>query len=150
KDGVSSLANDWQTAIDQAETRYGARLFPNQSDAKTQLLQYLPVSYTFLTNLSEDASSLMQQNMMATALQNGILGWSAHSNAPAALESYAFNKAQQQNRIGNRTVGDMAAYWLPLLKNVFEGILYGSFIFIFLLIVFPFGLMVLRNYAYSL
>lgn len=92
----------------------------------------------------------MQQNMMANALQNGVLGWSARSKAPAALESYAFNKAQQQNRIGNRTVGDMAAYWLPLLKNIFEGILYGSFVFVFVMLLFPFGLMVLRNYAYSL
>ena len=44
----------------------------------------------------------------------------------------------------------MAAYWLPLLKNIFEGILYGSFVFIFLLVLFPFGLAVLRQYAYSL
>ena len=64
KDGVGSLVKDWQTAIEQAEERYGARLFPNQTNAKAQLLQYLPVSYDFLTNLSEDASSLMQQNMM--------------------------------------------------------------------------------------
>src|SRR5260370_85350 len=83
---------------------------------------------TLLINLSDGASSLIQQNMMANALQNGILGWSARSNAPAALQSYAFNKAQQQTRIGNRTVGDLAAYWLPLMKNLFEGILYGSFV----------------------
>ena len=150
KDGVGSLVKDWQTAIEQAEERYGARLFPNQTNAKAQLLQYLPVSYDFLTNLSEDASSLMQQNMMANALQNGVIGWAARSKAPAALESYAFNKAQQQNRIGNRTIGDMAAYWLPLLKNIFEGILYGSFVFVFVMLLFPFGLVVLRNYAYSL
>ncbi len=81
---------------------------------------------------------------------SGLLNWSARTNAPAGLEEYAFNKAQQQNRIANRTIGDMAAYWLPLLKNVFEGILYGSFIFIFLLIFFPFGLAILRQYAYSL
>ncbi len=68
----------------------------------------------------------MQQIMIANALQNSALGWGALSKAPAALESYAFNNAQQQNRIGNRTISDMAAYWLPLLKNIFEGILYGD------------------------
>jgi conjugal transfer mating pair stabilization protein TraG len=150
KDGIQSLNQDWQTAIDQAEERYAARLFPDDSQAKTQLLKYLPLSYSFLTNLSENASSLMQQNMMANAIQSGLLNWSARTNAPAALAGYAFNKAQQQNRIANRTIGDMAAYWLPLLKNIFEGILYGSFIFIFLLLCFPFGLAVLRQYAYSL
>lgn len=150
KDGVASLNQDWKTAIDQAGGRYGSRLFPTNQQAKTQLLKYLPISYNYLTDLSESAASLIQQNMMANALQNGILGWSARSNAPAALASYAFNKAQQQTRIGNRTVGDLAAYWLPLMKNLFEGILYGSFIFIFLLLLFPFGGMVLRNYLYSL
>ncbi len=150
KDGVVSLNQDWQTAIDAAGDRYGARLFPNSNSAKSQLLKYLPISYNYLTNLSDGASSLIQQNMMVNALQNGVLGWSARSNAPAALSSYAFNKAQQQIRIGNRTVGDLAAYWLPLMKNLFEGILYGSFMFIFLLVLFPFGGMVLRNYLYSL
>ena len=150
RDGVASLNQDWQTAIAQAEERYAARLFPEETEAKTQLLKYLPLSYRFLTDLSESASNLMQQNMMANAIQSGLLNWSAQTNAPAALEGYAFNKAQQQNRIANRTIGDMAAYWLPLLKNIFEGILYGSFVFIFLLILFPFGLAVLRQYAYSL
>jgi conjugal transfer mating pair stabilization protein TraG len=148
--GAASLNQDWQTAISQAEDRYAARLFPDDTQAKTQLLKYLPLSYSFLTNLSEEASDLMQQNMMANSIQSGLLSWSAKTNAPAALEGYAFNKAQQQNRIANRTMGDMAAYWLPLLKNVFEGILYGSFLFIFLLLFFPFGLAILRQYAYSL
>lgn len=150
QNGAASLNQDWQTAISQAEDRYAARLFPDDTQAKTQLLKYLPLSYNFLTNLSEEASDLMQQNMMANSIQSGLLSWSAKTNAPAALESYAFNKAQQQNRIANRTMGDMAAYWLPLLKNVFEGILYGSFLFIFLLLFFPFGLAILRQYAYSL
>ncbi len=150
QNGAASLNQDWQTAISQAEDRYATRLFPDETQAKTQLLKYLPLSYSFLTNLSEEASDLMQQNMMANSIQSGLLSWSAKTNAPAALEGYAFNKAQQQNRIANRTMGDMAAYWLPLLKNVFEGILYGSFLFIFLLLFFPFGLAILRQYAYSL
>lgn len=148
--GVQSLSRDWQAAIDQAAGHYAARLFPHNAQAKIQLLQYLPISYGFLTHLSEDASSIIQQNMMANALQNGILGWSARSNAPAALESYAFNKAQQQNRVGNRTIGAMAAYWLPLLKNVLEGTLYGAFVFVFLLLIFPFGFQVLKHYTFAL
>ena len=150
RNGVASLNQDWQTAITQAEDRYAARLFPEETNAKAQLLKYLPLSYSFLTDLSENASDLMQQNIMANAIQSGLLNWSAQTNAPAALEGYAFNKAQQQNRVANRTIGDMAAYWLPLLKNIFEGILYGSFVFIFLLVLFPFGLAILRQYAYSL
>jgi conjugal transfer mating pair stabilization protein TraG len=72
RDGVQSLNQDWQFAIDQAEDRYAAHLFPEDTQAKTQLLKYLPLSYNFLTNLSEDASSLMQQNMMANVMQNRL------------------------------------------------------------------------------
>ena len=47
RNGVASLNQDWQTAITQAEDRYAARLFPEETKAKTQLLKYLPLSYSF-------------------------------------------------------------------------------------------------------
>ncbi len=119
QNGAASLNQDWQSAISQAEDRYAARLFPDETEAKTQLLKYLPLSYSFLTKLSEDASSLVQQNMMANSIQSGLLNWSAKTNAPAGLEGYAFNKAQQQNRISNRTIGDMAAYLATVIKKCF-------------------------------
>src|SRR5262249_43308207 len=107
-------------------------------------------SYQFLTDTSDNATLLMQQNMMANALQNGILHMGASTNSSAALETYAFVKAQQQKRLTNVTVGDMAAYWLPIMKNVLEATLYGAFVFVFLLLVFPFGLSIFKNYVISL
>lgn len=148
--GYSMLNQDWQNAIQEAASRYGSRLFPDSSDAKAQLLSYLPDSYSFLTNISDDAATIMQQNMMVNALQNGIMQMSITTNASAALEAYAYTKAQQQKRLTNETVGDMAAYWLPLMKNVLEATLYGSFIFIFLLLLFPFGASVFKYYVASL
>jgi conjugal transfer mating pair stabilization protein TraG len=44
----------------------------------------------------------------------------------------------------------MASYWLPLMKNAFEAIMYGSFLIVFLLMLFPFGMMILRNYLFTL
>lgn len=153
QEGVATgqyLDHDWQNAIQSAAARYGARLFPDATDAKAQLLSYLPDSYQFLTNISDQATSLMQQNMLANALQNGILQMGAATNAPAALEAYSFTKAQQQKRLTNYTIGDMAAYWLPIMKNVLEATLYGAFIFVFLLILFPFGGSIFKNYVASL
>ncbi len=150
KDGYTMLTRDWQNAIQDAAARYGSRLFPDANDAKAQLLSYLPDSYNFLANISDQAANIMQQNMMANALQNGILQMGSSTNAPAALEAYAFTKAQQQKRLTNYTIGDMAAYWLPIMKNVLEATLYGSFIFVFLLILFPFGKSIFNNYIASL
>ena len=41
QNGAASLNQDWQSAISQAEDRYAARLFPDDTQAKTQLLKYL-------------------------------------------------------------------------------------------------------------
>jgi conjugal transfer mating pair stabilization protein TraG len=148
--GVSKLNHAWQAAIQAASSRYGVRLFPENSAAKTQLLSHLESSYHFLTHIADNAATLMQQAMMANALQSGMMQMSTTTNATAALEAYAFTKAQQQKRLTNTTVGDMAAYWLPIMKNVLEATLYGAFIFVFLLILFPFGPAILKNYVASL
>lgn len=152
KDGVSKLNSDWSRIIDSTAQTYGKRLFPNltQKKAKTEFLSKLPISYQYLTNLSETASNILQQNLMANAIQRGVVSLGAKLNAPAALESYAFARAQEQKRLTNKTLGDMAAYWLPLMKNAFEAIMYGSFIFIVLLSVFPFGWVIIKNYVYTL
>ena len=148
--GIAHLNQDWDMALQEAAARYGARLFPDANNAKTQLLSYLGDSYRFLAQISDTATAIMQQNMIANALQNGVMHMSASTGSPAALEAYSFVKAQQQKRLTNVTVGDMAAYWLPIMQNVLEAALYGSFVFVFLLLLFPFGLGILKNYVASL
>jgi conjugal transfer mating pair stabilization protein TraG len=148
--GVSILTYDWQDAVQKAAARYGAWTFPQEKAAKAALLSHLESSYHFLTNIADNAATLMQQAMMANAIQEGQAQMSASNNAPAALEAYAFIKAQQQKRLTNTTIGDMAAYWLPIMKNVLEATLYGAFIFVFLLLLFPFGPSILKNYVASL
>lgn len=150
QEGISRLNQDWDLALQDAASRYGARLFPDASNSKAQLLSYLSNSYQFLANISDTATNIMQQNMMANALQTGVLHMSAATGSSAALEAYSFVKGQQQKRLTNVTVGDMAAYWLPIMQNVLEATLYGSFVFVFLLLLFPFGLGILKNYIASL
>ncbi|MCE3237353.1 MAG: hypothetical protein K0R24_334 [Gammaproteobacteria bacterium] len=151
-DGATKLTQDWKDVIDKAIGQYGQLLFPHLSkeQAKTQILKFLPTSYFYLTKLSDTANNIMQQNLMANAIQRGIVSMGAKLDAAAAIESYAFTRAQEQKRLTMKTLGDMAAHWLPLMKNVFEAIMYGSFIFIVLLSVFPFGGFVVKNYLYTL
>ncbi len=150
QEGIRRLNHDWQENIEQAAARYGTWIFPDSQSAKIQLLSHLESSYHFLINSAEHAAALMQQAMMANALQGGMTQMSAATNATGALEAYAFTKAQQQKRLTNTTVGDMAAYWLPIMKNVLEATLYAAFIFVFLLLLFPFGASILKNYVASL
>jgi conjugal transfer mating pair stabilization protein TraG len=152
KEGVRKLSDDWKQAIDSAAEAYGKRIYPNvaKDKAKSLVITDLPISYQYLTKLSESASDIMQQNLMANAISRGIVSMNAKLNAAASMESYAFARAQEQKRLTNKTLGDMAAHWLPLMKNAFEAIMYGSFIFIVLLSVFPFGMMIVKNYVYTL
>lgn len=152
RDGARKLTDDWKKQIDYSAEQYGRRFYPSEvkDAAKTKLLKELPISYQYLTKLSDSATAIMQQNMMANAIQRGIVSMGSKLNAPAALESYAFARAQEQKRLTNKTLGDMAAHWLPLMKNAFEAIMYGSFIFIVLLSVFPFGWAIVKNYIFTL
>jgi len=152
RDGAGKLTKDWSDVIETTAQIYGKRLYPNQTkeNAKAKFLIDLPISYQYLTRLSGTAEEILKQNLMGNAIQRGIVSMGAKLNAPAALESYAFARAQEQKRLTNKTLGDMAAYWLPLMKNAFEAIMYGSFIFIVLLSVFPFGWTILKNYIYTL
>lgn len=148
QDGAKFLNKDWTAAIQDAEERYAHRLFPKQQQlAKQELLKRLPMSYAYLTKISAQAASIMQQNMMASAIKYGLIDSPPYT---AAIEAFSFAKAQTQKRLTNATIGDMAAYWLPIMKIVFECIMYGSFVFIFLLALFPFGLTIVKHYLYSL
>jgi hypothetical protein len=150
KEGATQLNTDWTAAIEATAAKYASQVLNNSDNAKANLLSYLPTSYHFLTNLSNSATEILQQNLMASSINESLQHWGAATNSAAALESFALAKAQTQKRMSNQTVGDMAAYWLPLMKTCFEGVLYGAFIFIFLLALFPFGLGVLRNYLAAL
>jgi len=152
KDGATSLSHDWLKVLDDSLNDYSQRLYPNLSNekAKAQFGSDLQTSYRYLTNISEGASDIMQQNVMANAIQRGVVAFGAKLDASAALESYTYARAEEQKRLTNKTTGEMAAEWLAKWKIAIEAILYASFIFVVLLSVFPFGGMVLRNYFLSL
>ncbi len=150
KEGAKNINQDWAEALDSSGSQYAARIFPNDKNAKATLFTKLKIGYGYLTSVSEEGAEIMKQQLMANAIQRGVIRKDGTLNASAAMESYAFTRAQEQKRLTNQTMGDMAAYWLPLMKNAFEAIMYGSFIFIVLLSVFPFGWLILKNYIFTL
>lgn len=146
-EGIGSLQGGWQSAIEQAQTRYGARLFPGEKDAKAQLIKFLPASYKMLTDISSSASELMKQHLLANAIQEGVPTMAAKTNASAAIGNYINTKSQVQQRSTFQSVGEQAAVFLPLLKNALEMIMYGAFIFVVLFALLPTGMTILTNYV---
>lgn len=92
----------------------------------------------------------MRQNMMMNALQEGLVAQGATSDASAAIQSFAVTRAEQQQKTAYAITGQLAARWLPIMKNVFEALFYGAFLFIFLAALLPAGVGILKTYLMSL
>jgi len=153
QEGGTLLNAAWEAEIERALPLYGLRFFESASSkeqAKNELLRYLPLSYQYMAALSDSAAALMQQNMLINAFEEGVLGQAATVGAGAAVQNYAQIRAMQQQRSAYQITGDMAAHWLPIMRNVFEAILYGSFLVLFPLMLLPVGMGILKGYLFSL
>jgi len=168
-EGVAQLGKDLEENRDQVAARGALRLFANTkspssgtddssqsaaaktpADVKGQLLKYLPHAYNYLLNTSSTATDILQQSIMANAITNSLLYFGISTNSQTAVTNYATTRAQEQQRLTQNTLGFLAGYWLPITKNAFEAIMYGCFLFVVLLGLFPFGFGVLKNYVYTL
>jgi conjugal transfer mating pair stabilization protein TraG len=150
KESVAKLNQDWKVVIAEAQRLYGTRLFPYQANSSQQLARYLPGSYAYLLKASRGAADILQQSMLANTISNSAMRFSSTTDAPAAMQAFITAKAHIQERLTYQTIGERAAHWLPLMKNALEAILYGAFVIVLLLMIFPFGGMVFKHYAFSL
>ena len=135
-------------------TGFGTKLFggakTTSPDVRAQLLSYLKTSYGYLLNTADEGAKLLEQSVVANAIKDGLLYFGTSTNSQTAVANYAATRAQEQQRLTQNTLGFLAGYWLPVTKSAFEAIMYGCFLFVILLGIFPFGLAVLRNYVFTL
>ena len=87
---------------------------------------------------------------MMNAIRAGIGQFGAITNSDAAIQNFAFSRAQTQKRMDQQTVAQMAAYWLPIMQDVFSAILDGAFFFVFLLALTPWGDTIGKYYLLSM
>lgn len=156
--GVELLKAQWNKQIDLAAQTYGQMFFtskkytrrqgngqrtvtPEDRLAKETFLMNLPISYTLLTGVAQDATKILQQEMMINVLRSGI-----RSKAIQYGQYYGNAKAKLQQKGAMEATGFMAAEFLPMLKTVFECILYASFIFVWIFALLPGGYMLLGMY----
>lgn len=150
KAGASQLDPMWQQELNNAAGIYGAQILGNSSTSAKLLLSHLSDGYSLLTNVSEQGSAILQKNLLANAMSQAVSHYSANTNAPAALQAFEDTKTELQIRHTLDLTGRQAGYWLQQLKNTLEAVLYGSFIFVYFLSYFPFGLGIIRNYLFGL
>jgi conjugal transfer mating pair stabilization protein TraG len=154
EDGATLLEEKWGNVIQEIATRYGSRLFPDihsNEKAADQLIDNLGISYAFLSDgrIAEDGRFLIQQNAMSNAIYNGILAWATRVGAGAAVSNGNFNRTVQQNRMSAQSIGQDMGNWVSMLKNVCESVSYAAFVIMILLMLFPVGWRLLKNYIYT-
>ncbi len=150
KTGAAQLDTMWQQEINHAAAIYGAQILGNSGTAAKTLLSRLSDGYSLLTKVSEQGASILQKNLLANAISQAVSHMSANTNAPAALQAFEDTKTELQIRHTLDLTGRQAGYWLQQIKNTLEAVLYGSFIFVYFLSYFPFGLGIIRNYLFGL
>ena len=145
REGVGRFNQNWPAVLNNTATIFGQKIFGNYGvvNAKAEILQYLPLAYSTLTNLSKSAEQILQQNMMIYAVVDGLEYKSTQvGNAP----NFAVRKAYLQQRATYETIGAMAAETLPSIKAVIEAIAYAAFLFVIPFACLPFGYTFLKTW----
>jgi hypothetical protein len=125
--GAALLNTDWTNEITRARRIYGNRIFPGDPLAEAKFMAALPVSYAYMSNITTTAADSIRQNMMANAVKRSLTRFAARADASAAAQDLALAQAEAQRSASYSVLGELAGKTLPLLRNIFEVLVYGMF-----------------------
>jgi len=148
--GAAQLDSDWSTELSRAQAVYSSRLFPGDPLASAKFMAALPVSYAYMSNISTTAADAIRQNMMANVVKRSLTRFAARADASAAAQDLALAQAEAQRSSSYSVLGELAGETLPLLRNVFEVLIYGMFPFFLILMFTPAAGKALMFYLKSL
>jgi hypothetical protein len=142
------LTTDWNLEIDRAQRLYGVRFNShlNMTDAAAKLMADLPISYDYLAGISRSGGDIIRANMMTNLFRRSFGNAAAAADASAAAQDFALAQAERQQLQTYQVMGKLAAKLLPMLKNIYEGLLYGMFPFLFLVFMLPIGVKIFLAY----
>lgn len=148
--GAGALDEWWKTSVNQAASIYAGQIIGNSKEAAGLLLSHLSDCYQFLTKVSSDGNTILQTNLLANAISNGITRFGANTNAYAALQAYQDTKSELTALESMNQAASQSAVWMQYYKNIIEAVLYAAFLIVYFLSYFPFGMSVIRNYLLGL
>lgn len=102
--------------------------------------------YSYVLGISQNASQIIEQNLMMSALIDATESYSASTGADASATSFAVIKDDLQKKMTSSINGKQANKWLPLFKIVSEAFAFGIFPIIILMAILPNGYKVLLSY----
>ncbi|MBN9343785.1 MAG: conjugal transfer protein TraG N-terminal domain-containing protein [Holosporales bacterium] len=147
KVGAEKLSTLFGKEIDKSADFFGKRFFGagNKSpiDYKAEIFKYLPLSFGYLTDSAKNAEELIKQQIMIHSVLEGIENKSVslgNASNPAIAKAYL------QQRNNNKALGEIAADTLPVMKILFEAIIYVAFLVVFPLVLMPWGWKIFKTW----
>jgi len=127
--------------INAAKEHYGRKLNPevaNDAAARALIDVQLPIAFNTLTNIADDATTIIRKNMMINAMNDSGRMMATELNDPAAAQ-IAIGVAQTQavQKSTYLIMGKVAESALPKIRNVIQIILLAIFPFTFLMMLMP-------------
>jgi len=138
--GLNRIYQGWWAQFVQALA--GARGLQPQA-----VNSILTLSYQSLMNLATTPQSILFQSAMIHSFDEAIQLQAKLTGSDTYLLALTLAQAQYQQRTGLFTMGQLAQRLLPVLRSAVEGLLYGLFPLLMLLLFTPLGAMVLKTYG---
>lgn len=148
RDAAADVENRWAVQIDGAKNVLGKSLWPGLGTAvaATAVTAVMPGSYNYFTNVSKSTSALLQQQIMINAAKRAFQNAGAAADASAAAINIAQTQAEAAQRTMYSVVGNMATKFLPIFRNVLEGVIYGAFPIVAFALLLPITATVFTQY----
>ncbi|MEW6682646.1 MAG: conjugal transfer protein TraG N-terminal domain-containing protein [Nitrospirota bacterium] len=107
----------------------------------------MTTSYQSLMNVAATPQAILFQSAMIHSFDEAIQLQAKLTGSDAYLVGLTLAQAQYQQRSALFTMGQLAQRLLPVLRSAVEGLLYGLFPLLMLLLFTPLGPMVLKTYG---
>lgn len=138
--GMNAIYHGWWGRFVQALS--GSRGL--ESD---QVGSIMTLSYQSLMNIATTPQQVLFQSAMIHSFDEAIQLQAKLTGSDTYLLALTLAQAQYQQRTGLYTMGQLSQRLLPVLRSAVEGLLYGLFPLLMLLLFTPLGLMVLKTYG---
>lgn len=153
KAGAQILSQEWNEQIKRTKATYSNQYYQKADTSlieKGIFLSHLPGAYSYLLGISKTAEEILHQQLMIQSLIDGVDSFASETGSVAALQQFAASRAKIQQHTSYTVVGQLALEKLPLMRAIFECLLYGIFPLVFLLFLLPQGGSVLTLYVKAL
>lgn len=149
--GAEKLEAAWSKQVELSAGHWGKRFFRSLTldEARAQWLSLLPGSYQYVLGISNQAGSIMQQNMMMNAFYSAIKNHNSELGADAAIANFVHTRAEAQAESAYAATAKQAEKFVPLLRIAFEALYYGAFPLMLLAMMLPIGPMIAKNYFFA-